>query len=506
MVLHIFAYLSPLEVSPNSKRCVWVSTSGPWPVQNGTIIVSASGNVIGNYKTQYYLTLTADPSGITTPSGEGWYDAGTNATISTVAFVETVPNSTRYRFYGWTTANMSEIEDYHRTPTTVIMDEGKTVTALYWRQCWVTFDQTGVDPNFTDTVVIVDGRAYNVTGLPVSFWWDAGSSIHTFSYQSPLVVTPNAKQNVWVSTTGLSDKQSDTISINASGTITGNYKTQYYLVVHSLYDSPTPPSGYFDAGTSITASVTSPSTGSAGTRYVCTGWNGVGSVPSNGTGTNVTFTINQASSITWNWKTQYYLTVKTDPAGIVAILGEGWYDEATSVALTAPAVQNYTFTYWDVDGVSRGNGVNPISVPMDVPHTATAHYTSLPNPLSVSINPPSATIPLGASVFFTSTVNGGTGPYTYQWYIGSNPVSGATSSTWTFTPTAGGTYLITLKVMDSLNNTALSEPSRVTVTSGPIGGYAVPLIVQIPMIQLAAYVALVVLSAGMLAVTKRKRK
>jgi uncharacterized membrane protein len=503
---HTFAYLSPLELSPNSKRYVWVSTSGPWPVQNGTVIVSASGNVIGNYKTQYYLTLTADPSGITTPSGEGWYDAGTNATISTVAFVETVPNSTRYRFYGWTTANMSEIEDYHRTPTQVIMDEGKTVTALYWRQCWITFDQTGVDPNFTDTVVIVDGRLYNVTALPVSFWWDAGSWVHTFSYQSPLVVTPYAKQNVWVSTTGLSDKQSDTISINASGTITGNYKTQYYLAVHSLYDSPTPPSGYFDAGTSITASVTSSSTGPTGTRYVCTGWSGAGSVPSSGTGTNVTFTINQASSITWNWKTQYYLTVKTDPAGIAAIPGEGWYDEATSVALTAPAVQNYTFTYWGVDGVSRGNGVNPISVPMDAPHTATAHYTSLPNPLSVSINPPSATIPLGASVFFTSTVNGGTGPYTYQWYIGSNPVSGATSSTWTFTPTAGGTYLITLKVTDSLNNTAQSEPSRVTVTSGPIGGYAVPLIVQIPTIQLAAYVALVVLSAGMLTITKRKRK
>ena len=504
--VHTFAYLSPREVTPNIKQYVWTSTTGLSTEQNASLTITTSGSVIGNYKTQYYLTLTTDPLGITTPSGEGWYDAGTNATISTVGFVETVPNSTRYRFYGWTTANMSEIEDYHRTPTGVIMDEGKTVTALYWRQSWITFDQTGVDPNFTGTVVTVDGTSYNVTTLPVSFWWDAGSWVHTFAYSSPLVITPNAKQNVWVSTTGLSDKQSDTISINASGTITGNYKTQYYLAVHSLYDSPTPPSGYFDAGTSITASITSPSTGPTGTRYTCIGWTGGGSVPPSGTGTSVVFTIDEPSSINWNWKTQYYLTVKTNPTGIATISGEGWYDETASVTLTAPTVQNYTFSYWDVDSLSRGNGVNPISVLMDAPHTATAHYTSLPNPLSVSINPPSTTIILGASVFFTSTVNGGTGPYAYQWYLGSNPVAGATSNTWVFTPTAGGTYFISLKVTDIYNNTAQSNSARVTVTSGPIGGYAISLTSQIPATHLAAYLALVTLFAAMLTLTKRKRK
>jgi PKD repeat protein len=86
---------------------------------------------------------------------------------------------------------------------------------------------------------------------------------------------------------------------------------------------------------------------------------------------------------------QYYLTVETDPADIVTIPGEGWYDNCTYVNLTAPQYVNvsvdtrYRFDYWDVDGVSQGIGVNPITVHMDSPHTATAHYQVAPPPPAV---------------------------------------------------------------------------------------------------------------------------
>lgn len=51
----------------------------------------------------------------------------------------------------------------------------------------------------------------------------------------------------------------------------------------------------YSPGTSVTAT--------AGTRsgFVLTGWTGTGSVPASGTGSSVTFTINQNSTITWNW-------------------------------------------------------------------------------------------------------------------------------------------------------------------------------------------------------------
>jgi hypothetical protein len=120
--------------------------------------------------------------------------------------------------------------------------------------------------------------------------------------------------------------------------------------------------------------VTSPETVGT-TRYVCTGWTGTGDVPGSGAGTTTTFTIYQDSSITWNWKTQHYLTVKTNPLGVASIAGEGWYDSTDTATLTAPWTSSgYWFVYWDVDGVSQGMGTNPINVPMSAAHTATAHY------------------------------------------------------------------------------------------------------------------------------------
>ena len=152
------------------------------------------------------------------------------------------------------------------------------------------------------------------------------------------------------------------------------------LTVASAYDSPNPAVGtttYF-VGTSVTANVTSPVSGPTGTQYVCTGWTGTGDVPASGPGTTVTFTITQDSSITWNWKTQYYLTVQTNPPSLVIIPGQGWYDNGTPVTLTAPPVTGYIFSYWDVDGISQGSFVNPITVNMDAPHNATAFYVVEP--------------------------------------------------------------------------------------------------------------------------------
>ena len=151
---------------------------------------------------------------------------------------------------------------------------------------------------------------------------------------------------------------------------------QYYLTVSSAYDSPSPTSGWFNSGTSITDSVSSPVAGPTGTRYVCTGWTGSGSVPASGTGTTVTFTINQASTITWNWKTQYYLTVSSayDSPG-----GSGWYDSGTLAyaSLSSGTVSGgtgvqYVFTGWSSD--ASGTGLVSSSITMNGAKTATANW------------------------------------------------------------------------------------------------------------------------------------
>ena len=149
------------------------------------------------------------------------------------------------------------------------------------------------------------------------------------------------------------------------------FTTAPALTVVSTYGSPSP-SGTttYDSGTSVTASVTSPVAGPAGTQYVCTGWTGTGSVAS-GTGTSVTFMITQDSSISWNWKTQYQVTfaqtgLSSDASGTV-LTANGtaysysafpssavWIDDGNTYSFTGtvPAGSGKQYVLTGVTGVS----------------------------------------------------------------------------------------------------------------------------------------------------------
>jgi len=68
--------------------------------------------------------------------------------------------------------------------------------------------------------------------------------------------------------------------------------------------------------------------------------------------------------------------------------------------------------------------------------------------LVVTVSP--ALIPecliVGQSQLFTSSVSGGVAPYSYAWYVNGTQISGATSSTYTFSPSSSGNYSIYLVV------------------------------------------------------------
>jgi hypothetical protein len=127
-----------------------------------------------------------------------------------------------------------------------------------------------------------------------------------------------------------------------------------------------------------------------GKRYVFTEWSGLSSSTSN----NITFMISIPGILTANYKTQYHLTINTDPDGltpqpIVAPAGP-WYDNGTLVTFTAQAVSGYTFDHWAVDETNQGQGVNPIAISMNEPHTAIAHY--LAHNIAVTNVTPSKTV------------------------------------------------------------------------------------------------------------------
>jgi hypothetical protein len=190
----------------------------------------------------------------------------------------------------------------------------------------------------------------------------------------------------------------------------------------------------------------------------------------------------------------------TDPAP-----GTYSYTANSSVQVTAIPNADYVFDHWELDMVNVGSA-NPYTVLMDKNHTLKAVFSPIPPPLSASISPLSASILVGQSVTFTSTVSGGYTPYTYQWYLNGNPVSGATSNTWVFTPTTGGIYYVHLKVTDAKGSTAQSDTARITAATVPVGGYSIPIDKYTIARPLITYTAIVTILTATFIKMKRKAK
>ena len=135
-----------------------------------------------------------------------------------------------------------------------------------------------------------------------------------------------------------------------------------------------------------------------------------------------------------------------------------WYLKGAPVS----SATNSTWTFTPASASSYTvylkvtDAVGTVATSNTVPVTVNAQ-------LSVSILPASATLDVGQSQLFTSTVFGGTSPYSYQWYLNGTEVSGATNATWTFTPSSAGSYTVYMKVTDSVGMQVTSNTGTVTV-------------------------------------------
>jgi Tol biopolymer transport system component len=136
------------------------------------------------------------------------------------------------------------------------------------------------------------------------------------------------------------------------------------LTVYSSHDSPNPPNGdnTYVNGSSVTCNVTSPVT-EGSTVWTCTGWSGTGSVPASGSGTTVTFTITQNSSITWNWQgqaVQRKLTVNSAHDSPVPGVGDNYFGDGSSVTCSVSSTVIEGNTVWTCTGWT-GTGSVPSS-------------------------------------------------------------------------------------------------------------------------------------------------
>ena len=149
------------------------------------------------------------------------------------------------------------------------------------------------------------------------------------------------------------------------------------LTIGSEREGAVPPPGthVYEAGTEIEASVEKPEARASvpGTRYVCRGWMGSGSVPAIGTDTVVRFTITKDSDILWNWGTEYWLQMGKPTGGTVKPAA-GWFLTGEEIRLEAQPKAGSRFDRWTGDIPAGSERENPVAVTMDRPRAIDAKF------------------------------------------------------------------------------------------------------------------------------------
>ena len=145
------------------------------------------------------------------------------------------------------------------------------------------------------------------------------------------------------------------------------------LAVESEWGVPSPTNGVHSLswGTEIKANASEPEPAD-GFRCVCTGWSGTGSVPSNGTDTNVAFRIEENSSVVWNWKTNVWIELSTS-GPLEADFVQGWIDQGSNVVVSwTPMVPYFTIALTgDTSGSFLDENARTLAIPADRPRFVT---------------------------------------------------------------------------------------------------------------------------------------
>lgn len=482
--VHNFAFHLPLIVTPNAKQYLWVSTSGLSTLQSGSITVSTSGGVTGNYKTQFYLTVQTDPAGLSptpTPSS-GWHDKNVNVPLT--APDESYLASTKYLFDYWDVDGISQGSGTN--PIIVYMNQTHEATAQYKLS------------TYTLTILPSAGGTTNPA---------AGDYLYTAGTDAIVEAVPDGGYQFAYWLLDSSNAGSDnpiTVLMDNNHTLQPIFtQITYQLTITTTSGGATdPPSETYTYASGTTVEVAA----IPNVEYKFDHWVLNGS-PS-GSDNPISIIMDNNYTLEAVFAGTHTLIISESEGGTIdPHPGTYVYETPTNVVVEAIPLADYSFDHWKYDGEDIGSD-NPTTVYVGSSHTLQAVfvYSPPPSPPSVSINPLSASILVSDSVSFTSTVTGGTSPYTYQWYLNGVPVSGATSNSWTFTPPSTGIYYVYLKVTDANATTAQSDTAKVTVGTVPVGGYSVSLSKNVPTPHLINYTMVIALFGVALSLLRRKKK
>ena len=198
----MIAATSPSNVTQQVSRIVFTRWSGGIDSAASSISVKMIRpiSVKANWKTQYYLSV-ASPVG--SPSGSGWYDAGSTATISVQPTVE-LENKTRAVFTGWNGTTPS--------PSGTVVMNVPTLVVAQWK------------PQY---MIQINSPYGNPQGAG---WYDAGA-VAQVSIR-PQVDQGNRTRRIFDEWSGDYSGSNTTLALKVDSpkSLTAKWTTQYLLV------------------------------------------------------------------------------------------------------------------------------------------------------------------------------------------------------------------------------------------------------------------------------------
>ena len=297
------------------------------------VVVNTGTTFTADFVTDYYITVDANGHG--TPSGENWYQDGTNAVIQ----IDSIADGTgreRYYFDDWTGSQYSGSDN----PATFTVTGGAVEQAQ-----WIHQYHFAVFSDYDNPIPIVG-----------EYWFEDGST------QNGSVTSPDIIEHMtcigYMGTGALASGGGTSYSFTMTDSASVNWLwiDQLMFIVHNpvIGDETL----FFDQGSSVNYSVPCTTYSGTDTRYICQGWTGSGSAPVTGDSCSMTFTIWENSEIWWNYETEHTFTVY-NPSGYDSPeppVGTHWYSEGSFITayVTSPDDTAYVIG-WDGTG-SLGDG------------------------------------------------------------------------------------------------------------------------------------------------------
>ena len=230
----------------------------------------------------------------------------------------------------------------------------------------VTITIQGLPPTLS-TNVYVDGN-FNTTlngGGSATFTLSINDNPHVILVDSYVQGNGNATRYY----------ENDTVwGVSSPGSHVFNYTAQYFLSMETAFSSTTG-QAWYDAGSTAHAMLNNQQIDEGqGTRNIFTGWSG------DATGTLLIsngIIMDGPKVAIANWKTQFFLTVESNPANVTSLVGSGWYDSGVEANFSAGMVASGTsntrleFDHWS----GEYTGQQPSGmVLMDRPKIVSASY------------------------------------------------------------------------------------------------------------------------------------